>query len=87
MRLEQVARAVVPGVARQADAGVEPLDGVLLDLQVELELLRDGLADLHLAEALQVGDAFEEEDALDELVGVLHLVDGLLDGSASQSRS
>ena len=36
------------------------------------------LADAHRAEPLQVGDALEEQDAADQRVGVLHLVDRLL---------
>ena len=36
------------------------------------------LTDAHGAEPLEVGHAVEEEDALDQLVGVLHLVDRLV---------
>ena len=43
----------------------------------ELQDLGSGRADVELAELLQVREAVEEEDALDELVGVLHLVDRL----------
>jgi hypothetical protein len=50
----------------------------VLELEVELELLLHRLADVDLVEALDVGHALEEEDALDELVGVLHLVDRLV---------
>src|SRR5262249_30054596 len=42
------------------------------------ELLRDGLTDVDLEEALHVRHALEIQDALDELVRVLHLVDRLL---------
>src|SRR5262249_49916551 len=41
-------------------------------------LLGHRLADVHLAEALHVGNALEVEDALDQLVGVLHLADRFL---------
>ena len=46
--------------------------------EVEAELFGNGLADHHGAEALQVRDALEVEDPLDELVGVLHLADRLV---------
>ena len=42
------------------------------------KLLGDGLTDHHRAEALQVRHAFEIEDALDQLVGILHLADRLV---------
>ena len=57
---------------------VEPLDRLVLEVERELQLLGDGLADADRAETLQVRDAFEEEDAPDQRVGVLHLVDRLL---------
>ena len=62
----------------EGDAGVEAGDRVELELEVELELLLDRLADVDLVEALDVRHAVEEQDPLDELVGVLHLVDRLL---------
>ena len=51
---------------------------VAFELERELQLLRGRLADADGAEPLQVGDAVEVEDPLDELVGVLHLVDRLV---------
>src|ERR1700738_3444663 len=76
--LEQLAGARVAQRAAQLDGLVEPLDGLVLDLQVELQLLRHRLAHVDLAQALEVGQPFEEQDALDERVGVLHLLDRLL---------
>ena len=39
-----------------------------------------------LAEALHVGDAFEEEHALDQLLGMLHLADGVLADDLVEAR-
>ncbi len=76
--LEKGAGAVVAGGAAGFDPLVEPFHGVVLELQVELELLGHRLADVHLAVSLQVGHALQVEDALDQLVGVLHLLDAFL---------
>ena len=46
-----------------------------LQLEVGLEDLLDILADVQPAEHLEVGQAVEEQDALGEPVGMLHLVD------------
>src|SRR5690606_34290746 len=54
------------------------LNGVVLHLEIELELLFDRLADRDFVVPLNVRDPLQEEDALDQIVGVLHLVDGLL---------
>ena len=67
-----------PTSRHELDRLVEARDGVHLDGEVVLQLLDDGLTDVDLAEALHVRQALEEEDALDQLVGVLHLVDRLL---------
>src|SRR5438477_505993 len=75
--LQQVAGAVVAEAAAELDGRVERLDGGLLDLEVEAELLGHRLADVDLAQPLEVRDAFQIEDALDERVGVLHLLDRL----------
>src|SRR5262249_42572010 len=71
----QVPTPAVADAAAQLDAVVEHLDGRFFDFQVQPELLRHRLADVDLAEPLQVGQAFEVEQALDEAVGMLHLVD------------
>src|SRR5690349_9998901 len=72
---DELAGAVVADLGAKRDALVEARDRIDLELTVELQLLRDGLADVDLVEALQVGNAVKIEDALDEIVGVLHLLD------------
>ena len=67
-----------PFATHSGDAVVEPLDGGVLDLQVGLELLGDGLADAQREQPLHVGDALEVEDPVDQRLGVLHLVDRLV---------
>ena len=47
----------------------------IFELQVAFHAFDGRLADQQLVEILQVGQALEEEDALDQLVGMLHLVD------------
>ncbi len=46
--------------------------------KVAFEDFLDGLADAERIEHLQVGKAVEEEDALDEAVGVVHFLDRFL---------
>ena len=71
-------RVALSPLSRQSViAVVQALDRAVLELEVALELLGHGLADVELVEALQVRQALEEEDALDEPLGVLHLVDRL----------
>src|SRR5690348_10521385 len=76
--LEQLAAAVVAQAPATLDAVVQGGDGSALEIEIEAELFRDGLAHIDLAEALHVGDALEVQDARDEPVGVAHLPDGLL---------
>jgi hypothetical protein len=49
-----------------------------LELEVAFESFRRAFAHQELVQVLQVGQAVEEQDALDQLVGVLHLVDRLV---------
>ena len=49
-----------------------------LVFEVALQAFFDVLADQEFAEVLQVGQAFEEKDAFDQLIGFLHHADGLL---------
>ena len=67
-----------PSSWAEHDAAPVALDGVLLERAVEVELLGHRLADADAAQPLQVGHALEHEDALDELLGVVHLLDGLV---------
>jgi hypothetical protein len=75
---EHFARAVVALLAAQGDAGVEPLDGLGLQREVEAVLLDGVLAHAHRIEALHVRHAVEVEDALDHRLGVFHLVLGFV---------
>ena len=67
-----------PWVARDLDALVEAGHGLVLHLEVGLELLghRPAHVDLHVL--LHVRGAVEVQDPVDHLLGVLHLLDGLL---------
>jgi hypothetical protein len=78
MRSTSSREVLSPTSRHRATALLRRAIGVVLELEVELELLLHRLADVDLVEALDVGHALEEEDALDELVGVLHLVDRLV---------
>ena len=57
---------------------LEVLHAAVLQAQVAGEHFLGVFADLQPAQILQVGQAFEEEDALDQRVGMLHLIDGFL---------
>ena len=46
--------------------------------QIAIEHFFHGLADMQRIEHLHVRKAVEEDDALDELIGVLHLLDRFL---------
>ena len=76
-RLEELAGAVVALVATHGDARVQTLDRVVLDFEVEAVLLDRIFADLDGEVALHIGHAFEEEDAGDDRVRVLHLLERL----------
>ncbi len=76
--LEQVhAHIVLFLPARGAGFHVERACAVL-GLEIAFEDLLDVLADHERIELLHVGEAFEEDDAGHELVGVMHLLDGFL---------
>src|SRR5438094_917469 len=69
--LLQAARKTITEEKRQALAE-------LRSQKVELELLGHRLAHVDLPVPLQVGQALEIEDPVDQLVGVFHLLDALL---------
>jgi hypothetical protein len=71
---ETKSRAASQAAMPSLSAACEPL----FDLEVGGEHLLGVLADPELAEVLQVRQAVEHQDALDQLVGVLHLLDRLL---------
>ena len=82
--LQQQPAALV-GAAALLDPGRQAGDGLLLCVELGPELLRDRHADLHRKEPLHVGHAVEVEDPLDELLGVLHLAEGLLPALVGQA--
>jgi bacterioferritin len=76
-RLEQVARDVI---GRSFTGGNSFLDGFLravFQLQVALQYLGRVLADHDLVHQLHVRQAVQHQDALDQLVGMLHFADRL----------
>src|SRR5690554_2905848 len=79
---EQVSEQVTSDVILDLFAIFDGLDviiaPVMLDLEVALEHFADVFTNVQFAEVLQVGDAFEKQDAVDQLLGMLHLFDGLI---------
>src|SRR6056297_984116 len=75
---EQVAAHVIADRFAVGDGVLEIRQRDVLHLQVALEDLLDVLPDHQLAEILQIRQSLEEQDALDEPVGMLHLVDRFL---------
>ena len=57
--LEQLTGAGIAMVKAQAHAAAVPIDGVLLELPVQCELLRNGLADHDGAQPLHVGQRIQ----------------------------
>src|SRR3569833_4408312 len=82
---EDQARDIVLREFALLDAVDERPAAAGLDVQVGLQALADRLADLQLVQVLQVRQAVEEQDALDELVGVLHLADRLVVGDLAEA--
>lgn len=74
--LEQFARDVIAMLFAGGDAFLDGLVGRLLQLQVTLQHFLGVLADHQLVQRLQVGQAVEHQDAVDQLVSVLHFADG-----------
>src|SRR5687768_7651988 len=72
---EQVAADVVLDLLAMGDGTAQLGQRLELELMVGLEDFLDVLADPEAAELLEIGQAVQEQDALGELVGVLHLVD------------
>jgi hypothetical protein len=69
----------------EGDPPVEAGHCLSFELEVEPELLDRVLPEAHRAEALEVGHALQVEDALDQLVGVAHLVHRLVAGVLGQA--
>ena len=57
------------------DRAFELLERLHLELEVGAKRFLDRLADAQPADQLKVGQALEEQDALGQPIGVLHLVD------------
>lgn len=55
------------------DHSVETPNRGFLDFEVALELFGHGLADVDLFQARRVWNTFEMEDAVDQLLGMVHL--------------
>ncbi len=75
---EQLAAHVIAEPLAIGDPGLEVGNRGHFQAQIAIQRLARALTDQQLAELLQVRQAVEEQDALDEPVGVLHLVDRLL---------
>src|SRR6202044_3788274 len=76
--LEQVARDVILDRVAMGGGLLVERARVHLGAQIAFEDLFHRLPDMQRIEHLHVGEAVEKDDAVDELVGVLHLLDGLL---------
>src|SRR5438874_2649318 len=72
---QQIFGAIVAELTRLLDPFVEERDRDAFDRQIVVQHLDHGLPDVELPELLQIRQPFEEQDALDEPIGVLHLVD------------
>jgi hypothetical protein len=60
------------------DACLEVSQRCLFELEIAGQHLSDVLADQQLAEVLQIGQTVEQQDALDQAVGMFHLFDRLI---------
>ena len=76
--LQQLARDIVAHRLAIGDGLLQQAMRGDLDLQVAVQGFDGGLADVELAQVLQVRQALDRQDALDQAIGVLHLLDRLL---------
>jgi hypothetical protein len=74
-RGEQFAGAVVANLGAELDRLVVGIDALLFEGQVVFELRLDVVADANDIIAGDFGDAFEEQDPVDDLFGVPHFTD------------
>src|SRR5690606_10336978 len=75
---EDLAADEIAHALAMLDRVLEQRDRFHLQREIGLEDLLDRLADLELVDGLEVGKAFEKQDAVRQRVGVLHLVDRFL---------
>ncbi len=74
---EQVAGDEIADGLTMGDPLAQRRQGILLEPQIAFEHLLHAFPDHQFVEILQIGQAVEEQNALDQLVGMLHLVDRL----------
>jgi len=84
--LEQLRGDDVALLAAHRDPGTQPVHDLDLDGEIGLELFGDRLADAQREQALEIGQSFEEQDAVGEQLGVLHLLDRLRAGVLGELR-
>ena len=84
--LEELPGCVVRGLEAETDARPEDFERGHLQAEIALELVPGSPAHGDTVIVGHVGHALEEEDPLDDLVGVLHLVDRLLVVHAREDR-
>ena len=82
---QQFAADIVLGLLALLDPGNQHGAAGGLDRKVGGQAFGHVLADRQLVQVLQVGQAVQEQDALDELVGVLHLADRFVIGDLAQT--
>src|SRR3546814_9334273 len=75
---EQVAAHIVAHALAMGDSVLEQRDRLFLKREVGLQYFLDRFADAQPAEQLEVGKPAQKEDAVRQLVGMLHLVDRFL---------
>ncbi len=84
-RGEEIAADIVADLLAMLDRVAQQGDGLHLELEIGLEHFLDRLADAQAPEQLEIGQALEKQDALGELVGMLHLVDRFVDARARRA--
>src|SRR5206468_2734443 len=75
MAAQEIARDEISDSLAMRNRLAQPREAGLFEAQITFEDLAHILADQELVEILQIGQAVEEQDAFDQLVGVLHLVE------------
>jgi len=73
--VEQVATDIVIVDFAIGDSGLQVRDGVVFNFQIALDNFHNVLADAQGADVVQVWQSVEEQNALDDHVGVFHFID------------